>query len=66
MKDLMRDALRTVQNRKSIAIIGASENENKIGGTRGHVGAAGARFRVARLRPSGHESSKNVFLGRVI
>ena len=32
MKDLMREALRTVLNPKSVAVIGASENENKIGG----------------------------------
>ena len=32
MKDVLRDALRTVLNPKSIAVIGASENENKIGG----------------------------------
>jgi acyl-CoA synthetase (NDP forming) len=32
MKDVMREALRTVLNPKSVAVIGASENENKIGG----------------------------------
>ena len=32
MKDILRDALRTVLDPKSIAIIGASENQNKIGG----------------------------------
>ncbi len=48
MKKRMCDALRTVLNPKSIAVIGASENENKIGGTRGHVSAAGARMREAR------------------
>ncbi len=32
MKKRMCDALRTVLNPKSIAVIGASENENKIGG----------------------------------
>ncbi len=32
MKDVLRDALRSVLNPKSIAVIGASENENKIGG----------------------------------
>ena len=32
MKDILRDALRTVLNPNSIAIIGASENQNKIGG----------------------------------
>ena len=32
MKDILRDSLRTVLNPKSIAIIGASENANKIGG----------------------------------
>ena len=51
MSDVLRDALRTVLNPKSVAVIGASENENKIGGTRGPVSAAGARLRVAG-RPS--------------
>jgi acyl-CoA synthetase (NDP forming) len=32
MKDVLRDSLRTVLNPKSIAVIGASENQNKIGG----------------------------------
>ena len=32
MNDSAREALRTVLNPKSIAVIGASENENKIGG----------------------------------
>jgi acyl-CoA synthetase (NDP forming) len=32
MKDVLRDSLRTVLNPKSVAVIGASENENKIGG----------------------------------
>jgi len=32
MKDILRDSLRTVLNPKSIAIIGALENANKIGG----------------------------------
>jgi len=32
MNDVLRDALRTVLNPKSVAVIGASENENKIGG----------------------------------
>lgn len=32
MKDILRDSLRTVLNPKSIAVIGASENQNKIGG----------------------------------
>ena len=32
MNNVLRDALRTVLNPKSIAVIGASENENKIGG----------------------------------
>jgi len=32
MKEVLREALRTVLNPKSIAVIGASENENKIGG----------------------------------
>ena len=32
MTDVLRDSLRTVLNPKSIAIIGASENANKIGG----------------------------------
>ncbi|MFN0040388.1 MAG: acetate--CoA ligase family protein [Burkholderiales bacterium] len=32
MKDLLRKSLRTVLNPKSIAVIGASESENKIGG----------------------------------
>ncbi len=32
MKDVMRDALRAALNPKSVAVIGASENENKIGG----------------------------------
>ncbi|HEY5930641.1 MAG TPA: acetate--CoA ligase family protein [Burkholderiales bacterium] len=32
MKDILRDSLRTVLNPRSIAIIGASENANKIGG----------------------------------
>jgi hypothetical protein len=48
MNDQLRDSLRTVLNPKSIAVIGASENQNKIGGARGHVSAAGARLRVAR------------------
>jgi hypothetical protein len=39
MKDVLRDSLRTVLNPKSVAVIGASENENKIGGTRGLVSA---------------------------
>jgi hypothetical protein len=39
MKDVLRESLRTVLNPKSVAVIGASENENKIGGTRGHVSA---------------------------
>jgi len=39
MKDALRDALRTVLNPKSVAVIGASENENRIGGTRGLVSA---------------------------
>jgi hypothetical protein len=37
MTDVLRDSLRTVLNPKSVAVIGASENENKIGGTRGLV-----------------------------
>ncbi|MEQ1881056.1 MAG: hypothetical protein ABL878_08805 [Burkholderiales bacterium] len=52
----MRDALRTVLNPKSVAVIGASENENKIGGTRRHVSAAGACLREARQRSPGHEA----------
>jgi acyl-CoA synthetase (NDP forming) len=32
MKDVLREALRTVLDPKSVAVIGASENENKIGG----------------------------------
>jgi acyl-CoA synthetase (NDP forming) len=32
MADVLRDSLRTVLNPKSIAVIGASENQNKIGG----------------------------------
>ena len=32
MNDVLRESLRTVLNPKSIAVIGASENENKIGG----------------------------------
>lgn len=32
MTDVLRDSLRTVLNPKSIAVIGASENQNKIGG----------------------------------
>jgi hypothetical protein len=32
MKDVLREALRTVLNPKSVAVIGASENENNIGG----------------------------------
>ena len=32
MTDAMREALRTVLNPRSVAVIGASENENKIGG----------------------------------
>jgi len=32
MTDVLRDSLRTVLNPKSVAVIGASENENKIGG----------------------------------
>jgi hypothetical protein len=39
MKDVLREALRTVLNPKSVAVIGASENENRIGGTRGLVSA---------------------------
>ena len=39
MKDVLRESLRTVLNPKSVAVIGASENENKIGGTRGLVSA---------------------------
>jgi hypothetical protein len=39
MSDVLRDALRSVLNPKSVAVIGASENENKIGGARGHVSA---------------------------
>jgi acyl-CoA synthetase (NDP forming) len=32
MRDVLRDSLRTVLNPKSVAVIGASENPNKIGG----------------------------------
>lgn len=32
MKDVLRDSLRSVLNPKSVAVIGASENANKIGG----------------------------------
>ncbi len=32
MNDVLRESLRTVLNPRSIAVIGASENENKIGG----------------------------------
>ena len=32
MKDVLRESLRTVLDPKSVAVIGASENENKIGG----------------------------------
>ncbi|HEX4986627.1 MAG TPA: acetate--CoA ligase family protein [Burkholderiales bacterium] len=32
MTDILRESLRTVLNPKSVAVIGASENENKIGG----------------------------------
>ncbi len=32
MNDVLRESLRTVLNPKSVAVIGASENENKIGG----------------------------------
>jgi hypothetical protein len=39
MSDVLRESLRTVLNPKSIAVIGASENHNKIGGTRGLVSA---------------------------
>ena len=49
----MSDVLRTVLNPKSVAVIGASENENKIGGTRGHVSAAGARLRAAGRSSAG-------------
>ena len=39
MKDVLRESLRAVLNPKSVAVTGASENENKIGGTRGLVSA---------------------------
>ena len=54
MKDVLRESLRTVLNPKSVAVISASENENKIGGTRGLV-SGNARLREARRRPPGHE-----------
>jgi hypothetical protein len=43
MKDVLREALRTVLDPKSVAIIGASENPNKRSG--------GARTRYRRSRP---------------
>jgi hypothetical protein len=39
MKDGLRETLHMALNPKSIAVIGAPENENKIGGTRGLVSA---------------------------
>ena len=53
MKDILRDSLRTVLNARSIAIIGASEYQNKIGGARGLVSAAGARTRLSGGRSLG-------------
>ena len=43
MTDAAREALRTVLNPKSVAIVGASENPNKWSG--------GARTRYRRSRP---------------
>jgi hypothetical protein len=43
MKDVLREALRTVLDPKSVAVVGASENPNKWSG--------GARTRYRRSRP---------------
>jgi len=49
-----RETLRAALNPQSVAIIGASENPNKIGGARGHVTGAAGRSREARRRPPDH------------
>ena len=48
------DKLRAALDPKSVAIVGASDNENKIGGARGLVSGVAARLREARLRPPQH------------
>ena len=47
-----RENLRTALNPKSVAIVGASDNPNKIGGARGPVSGAAARLREARHAPT--------------
>ena len=43
-----RETLRAALNPKSVAIVGASDNPNKIGGSRGHVTGVAGRLREAR------------------
>jgi hypothetical protein len=50
-----RENLRTALNPGSVAIVGASDNPDKIGGARGLVSGGAARLREARLRTPGHE-----------
>ncbi|HWQ39973.1 MAG TPA: hypothetical protein VNM24_15425 [Burkholderiales bacterium] len=51
MRVTLPDKLRAALDPKSVAIVGASDNENKIGGARGLVSGAAARLRGARPRP---------------
>ena len=53
MSSTPEDTLQAALNPQSVAIIGASENSDKIGGARGHVTGVAGRLRVARQRPPG-------------
>ncbi len=48
MSTTPRDTLRAALDPKSVAIVGASDNPNKIGGSRGHVTGVAGRLRGAR------------------
>jgi hypothetical protein len=65
MTDAARAALRTVLDPKSVAIVGASENPNKLGGARGLVTGVAGRSRVARLVRRATESGANFWPGGI-
>ncbi len=48
MSTTPRDTLRAALDPKFVAVVGASDNPNKIGGSRGHVTGAAGRLREAR------------------
>ena len=59
MSDADRETLRAALDPKSVAVIGASDTVNKIGGrARGNVTDAVGRLRAARLSLPDHEEKQ--------